>query len=243
MLRDLLRFLQLTIAVLVITVLTGCFEVRERLRIEPDESGTYTLMIGIDMSGMLDLAGPPGSEERKAAVANMADGPSEPLDAGDDLPEGITFAGGGTRMDGEKLVVEASFGFADLEALQKPTRVLDHMGSGDTGPLSSAKDGEPRPLLRVPMTRKGKKIHIQGELYDGPPDDLPETPAEGEEVPPEMAGMVEMMNSIQFVFEVETVKHKVKKHDADEVDGKVLRWKHGIQDLKKGATIDLTLQK
>ena len=28
-----------------------------------------------------------------------------------------------------------------------------------------------------------------------------------------------------------------------EVDGKVLRWKHGLEDLKKGATIDFTLKR
>lgn len=243
MLRRLFRALQIAAAALWIGVLTGCFEVRERLKIEADESGTYTMIIGMDMSGMLDLAGPPGSEERKAAVASMAEKPDEPLKAGSDLPEGITFEGGGTRLEGETLFIEAKFGFATLEALQKPMQVFDHLSTGDQGPLAQAKDDDPKPLLRVPLKREGKKLVFAGDLYGDPPADLPDAPPAGEDVPPEMAGLVESLQAIQFVYEVEVVKHKVKGHDADEVDGKVLRWKHGLEDLKKGATMELTLKR
>lgn len=210
------RLFLLTTGVL---ALTGCFEFKERVTLNKKNAGVYALSIGMDLAPVVDMLSLGG--DRDATLGNVLDGTKdlqEVVAEPEQLAPGLTWLGGNAGLEGEMLVMGMEVGFYSLDALRQPL-------SADAT----------APVLRVPVTSKGKTLTFEGPLYAGLADAMDSSSEEMQ--------MIKMAaGSMTFVFEIDAPNHKVKKHDADSHEGTVLRWSHTLDEFQAGAPITATLK-
>jgi hypothetical protein len=222
------RFAFLLVALLLLpALLSGCFNLRQKLTLNKDLSGSLTIGVGFGLDTIVGAtamaeqqenpeAPPRSDEEIKASVlANVDQGlapDGSSLSDGDrTMPEGLTLLGNKLSRQGEELEFTVEIGFDHVDRLDA-IRGQEGMAQ-DAGQFLGA-------LL---VTPKGRKVTLAGS-----PLALGELTSGEDQESMQMAMM--MMGDSKFSFELVTPL-KVKKSNGSKTESGSQRWDWSIQEV------------
>jgi len=208
----------------------GCFEVKQRLVLREGAPGEFVTEIRLDLRGMAQMMVDVGeAADLELALQDLrTDFETEQMtEAPETMPAGVSWLGGSQKVEGDTAIVIFRVGFETLESLKQPVAVGLPQGAGQ------AMDQEPM-LGPLDMTTKGKKVMISGS----PQGNL----AEGEDAEA-MQMMIDMLPGAKMVFELHAPDWKVKKSDAHEQEGDILRWSWDLGTAVEGPEVNATFKR
>lgn len=225
------------VVALLVTALSsvGCFEVKQRLVLRDGAPGEFVTEIHLDLRAMaqmmvdmgeaadLELAQQDLREGFLADAGQIAEAPAS-------MPPGVSWLGGTLDFEGDQVIMILRMGYEELVDLQQPMA----MGAGLP---QGAQMGDGEPILGpVTVTTKGRKV-----TFGGSPFGLLATKDEAEA--DAMKLMVEMLAGSKVVFELEAPDWKIKRSDAHEREGDVLRWTWDLAEAFENQEVSATFKR
>lgn len=227
---------------------SGCFDVRQSLRLESDLSGTATVLMTLDMEPMVYMAaqmgrafegkeGPPTEEElakarqefeenQKSEQVKEFEQQRADLEAG--LPEGVRLLDAQVREEGTSMGIEMTFEFDHVALLKE----IKPGGGGEEAEGEDGGEGGPggsdSPFGDLVVEETDDTIRIATPPMNPAADGM--GPMDMDEEDPDMAPMVEAIKRMRVVFELSTPL-EVVEHNATRVDGERLVWDYDFEAL------------
>lgn len=245
------RFVQSLVVLLFTLLLTGCFDVEQKIVLKKDLSGKAEFHMGIDFEPMVLImtamqremegkTGEPTKAELDAARQKfLEEMKKEPLpdmkkelaDANKEMPEGIKMLDATAKQDGMKMKTGFVFSFDDVAKLNQVAMPQKKEEGGEGGPPSPTSGSNvDKPFEGLEVKDEGKTILITSKPMN-PTEDVKD------QAPPSEDGkmdkqMEDAFKSLRVAYKIES-ELEVVEHNAKRKEGNTLVWEWKWDDFKK----------
>lgn len=240
---------------------TGCYDIEQLIKLNPNLSGEASLRIAVDMEAMVKVMatmerkfkgeeGDPTAEDLEKArqeflKKNAEDKQKDEAEFAEKrkkmeekLPKGVTLKDISMKNEGLKLQVNMTFAFDHVSKLKEIEFPAEH----EEGEDPAAQEPMERPFEDLVVEETADTLRIQAKPAN-PAKEQEEQGGEeggegmggegGEGGPDGMKDLVKSaLGSLKVQFKIES-SLAVEKHNATKQDGNVLTWTYDLERLEK----------
>lgn len=241
-----MRSLHRSLAVGLVLLTAGCFQIEQHITLSRDLSGTAEFMMDMDMETMVPMMasmtrafsgeqGPPTEadleqarrELRQSIEADMEEeGPLDLDELREDLPDGVRLLDAELTQEELRTRTAFSFAFDDLHALRRMS-----FSEEEEGGMMDESESDPTetPFGNLEVIEEGGTLVIRSA------SPVSEVGEQQQQMGGMMEGMgdamAEMFRGMRVVFSLEA-PFDVVEHNATRVEGDRLVWEYGADDFE-----------